>query len=213
MMHSFSDCPNHTKRLSAGSILKPASIVAVLLLIASSARADAGFDPSRIVDKLLPVELIIEVEHDYPDYQFWFLTNSTWENVPLSPGHPYRTEVHRAWNQLSPLPVRAAKKTEPALAKPPDDALSSNVPIDIPRVPIYDSRDLIIQRYRLEITPTGELKLVLLETNSGDPWFKARWIGGSVLACIAIVWFGLWILRRLRGKSRGAGIEPNTSIG
>src|ERR1700722_14470010 len=94
---------------SAYWLLKHASIMTVLLLTASSARADAGFDPSRFADKLVPVELIFEVERDYPEYQFWFsveVPNLHWENVPLAPDHPYRVELHREWGQLTPYQVR-----------------------------------------------------------------------------------------------------------
>jgi hypothetical protein len=189
-------------------MLKPISIVAVLLLIAVSARGDAGFDPSRFLDKLVPVEIIVEVDRDYPEYQFWFMTeppNAHWEKVPLAPDHPYRAELHRDWNQLSPFQMRVAKKTVMALDKPPADAINLDLRIDPPRVSFYDSRDRIVKRYRLEITPTGEVKLVLLETNSSDPWFKAGWIAAGVLAGMAVVWFGLWVVRRIRGKGRGAG--------
>jgi len=49
----------------------------------------------------------------------------------------------------------------------------------------------------LEITPTGETKPILPETNSGNLWLKAAWIVGGISASIAVIWLGWRMVRRV----------------
>jgi hypothetical protein len=63
-------------------------------------------------------------------------------------------------------------------------------------VPFYDTRERVVDRYRVELEPGREVRLVLLERNTGSPWVKGAWAAAGILIAVSIGLASLWVFRK-----------------
>jgi hypothetical protein len=179
--------------------------VALALSISGTAFADMGPPPgySRV-----PHDFVFEVESEVPGYRFWLVSPRGAEPLDLAPGRPCRvdgegrTGSHRiAYVVAAPAGLIESLKATPAeqefwSGKLPQSVLPSD-PIDFyARVPFYDSRERVIDRYRVEFAPGQPVRLVWLGRNEGSPWVKRAWAAAGLFASGAVGCGVLWLRRK-----------------
>jgi len=64
-------------------------------------------------------------------------------------------------------------------------------------VPFYDSRDRVIDHYRVEVNSGQSLRLVWLGQNEGSRWLKGMWIVAGLSLSASIIAGGFWIVRKV----------------
>lgn len=184
------------------------SIVAALL--PATATADMGAPGFHRI----PHDIVIEIESDASGYQFWLVSARGLEPLDLVPGRPLvingedRTGAYRiAWIVAAPAGLIEKlgedgfrKAREARWADKPNpltpDVLESEEMDFLGSVPFYDSRERVIDRYRLEFVPKKELRLVWLEQNAGSKRVKVAWAVVGVLMPIAVLGGFWWVVRR-----------------
>jgi hypothetical protein len=167
----------------------------------------------------VPRDLVIETDEVYPDHRFFLQSLRGLEPLPLAPGEPYRIDgqgrngTHRIAYVIAVPRSLVEKEGEGALAaelsphnagpgefKVVPGVLRSEMIDFRADVPFYDSRDRVIDRYRLEMNSAESLRLVWLGQNEGSPWLKGTWIVVGLSMSVSIIWGGWWIIRRVRRR-------------
>lgn len=143
--------------------------VALTLSATGTASADMGPPPgfSRV-----PRDLVLEVESEFPGYRFWLVLHSRVEPLDLAPDRSFRVggEGRGGSHRLAHIvaaPVGMVegmgegKFHEAFLAgKLPPGVFRSDEIIDFSaRVPFYDSRERVIDRYGVEFEPGQPVRL------------------------------------------------------
>jgi hypothetical protein len=186
---------------------------AMLTLVPAAARADGG--PGLPGYRLVWKDIVLTVEQDYPDYEFYLLSEGNFpaERLPLSPSNPVRMsgpgENYRyKWARAYAVPKSLLAQFPDSL--PPRDWLQKNVgkgPVKL-ELPEYwldfreallftDTRDRVEVTYRVEVGPDGG-RLVKVAENAGNPWVRWGWIATGVLVPVGVIGLGLWYVRRVR---------------
>jgi hypothetical protein len=208
----------------------------VLLLVPAIARADVG--PALPEVRGVRIDFIFTVERDYPDYEFYFVSQMQWlsnfpapERLPLAPSNPVRVsglglgqkEDGRYRYGAKVYAVRKSLLAE--LTGPPPRSwfldkrdglvlLGETPDSHAASLPFTDNRDRIEITYRVELGPDGG-RLVKVGENAGNPWVKWGRIAAAVF--VSIVFFWIWfsgpglreVCRGLRWVWRGW--RPHTS--
>jgi hypothetical protein len=149
----------------------------------------------------VPREVMIELSENAKDYHFWFSANGKFETLPLVPGQPFqigqgRTGSYR-FGELIAVPRRLveARGEEELLReikanKNVDGVMHFSSEFDFrEEVPFYDSRDRVIDWYRVEADPEKGLRLVWLKQNT-DESMRGVWAVTGVFASSLAVWLG-----------------------
>jgi hypothetical protein len=68
-------------------------------------------------------------------------------------------------------------------------------------VPFYDSRDRVIDRYRLTLDSAASLRLVWVGQNQGSVWVKGAWAAVGLSLSVSIIWFGCRLIRRFSTRN------------
>lgn len=164
----------------------------------------------------VPHDYVIEVESTFPGYRFWLISPRGLEPLDLAPGRPLivngegRLGSHRNARVIA-APVgliegigeeqfqKLDEKRWSAEADPRLSQVHESGPIDFyGSVPFFDSRERVIDRYRLEFVPGQHVRLVWLEQNAGSRWVKRAWLAAGILVPVAVLWGFWWAVRRLR---------------
>jgi hypothetical protein len=181
-----------------------------LLLLPQFARADwvtPGFT-------VVPHHLIIEVGSDHSGYRFWLISERGPEPLELAPGKPCRidgrdrTGVYRDASIIA-VPTNLAEWvrvnglwSRRIASEPPTGVLVSERIDFNASVPFYDSREEVVDTYRLELVPGERVELVWLGQNEGSRRVKAFWAAGGVFAVLGLVGTGYLLLRLAARASR-----------
>jgi hypothetical protein len=185
--------------------MRPTLALALSISLPTVATADMGMPGfSRI-----PHDFVFEIEADHPDYRFWFVSNRGIEPLELAPGRPVRVDGeglrggHQStWVVAAPVGLvegMGEVKFAEAVRKgqlPPGVRRSESLHF-YEEVPFFDSRSILIDRYRVESWP-GSVRLVWLEREAGSDWIPAIWALVGILCAVAALWGGWWVLRRMR---------------
>jgi hypothetical protein len=187
--------------------MRPILVLALSLSLPAAATADMG--PLFPVFSRVPHDFVFEVEADSPGYRFWLMSDRGVEPLNLAPGQPFRVDGSGrersqmyVWVVAAPVGlvegVGEAKFAE-ALTRgqSPQGVRQSDYLHFYGFVPYWDSRSRVIDRYRVELSPSA-VQLVWLEQNAGSVWVKRMWAVGGILCAVAALWGGWWILRRMR---------------
>jgi hypothetical protein len=179
--------------------------VVVVLLTPS---AGVAFMPPgyRAVDR----DLVIETDRDFPGYRFWLASEKGIEPLEVTPARPCHIDGHGRYGShrdafVIAAPVGVVERHVQTLGARGlwDEISGGRVPPGILRselidfgnaLPFYDSRERVIDRYRLELEP-GRLTLVWLSQNQGDPLVKAAWVATGVIAAAVLVGGVWWVWR------------------
>ena len=186
--------------------LRPILILVLLASFPGSAFADMSFPGfSRV-----PHDFVFEVEANSPGYRFWLVSPRGVEPLDLAPGRPFRVDGEgrhgeRPWApRSSPRPIELvnemgeAKFAEMVLANKLTPGVIRSEPIDFHgSVPFYDSRERVIDRYRVEVVPGQRISLVWLGQNAGSGWIKIAWAAAGIFFAGTTVWAGWWVFRRM----------------
>lgn len=179
----------------------------LMLTLPGVAFADMGTPGFSFV----PRDFIFEVEQEYPGYRFWLVSAEGIEPLDFAPGRPFRVDGEVKLQQVGTRPayvfaapvgvieeMGAEKVHEAWLAgKLPPRVLQSQWIFFRDSVPFFDTRERVIDRYRVEFEPGKEVRLVLLERNTGNPWVKRAWAAAGILAAASVGLAGLWVFRKL----------------
>jgi hypothetical protein len=180
------------------------SVLAVLLLLPLSARADVP-SPGHF---RVPHDFVIEVEQDYPNHRFWLVMPRDVQALSLAPGRPFRIDGSRRGGLRYRALIIAAP---PGFVEGMDErkvfaaVTADNPPAGVLRsqridfggwAPFFDSRDRLVDHYRLELN-SDEVRLVWLGQNEGSVWVKVAWAVAGLSASVALVLAGLFAVRRL----------------
>jgi hypothetical protein len=76
-------------------------------------------------------------------------------------------------------------------------------------VPFYDSRDRVIDRYRLTVDSSDTLQLVWVGQNQGSVWVKAAWAAVGLCLSASIIWLGWRLVRRFSPKR--SSVQPSVT--
>jgi hypothetical protein len=188
---------------------QPFLTVAFLLSVSGTAVADMGPPPgySRV-----PRDLVLEVESEFPGYRFWLVSPRGAEPLDLAPGRPLRVDgggrdgSHRiAYVIAAPVGLIESLKVTPAeqdfwSGKLPPSVLWSEKLDFYARAPFYDSRERVIDRYRVEFAPGQPVRLMWLGQNESSPWVKGAWAAAGLFAFAAVVRAAIWLLRKSAKK-------------
>jgi hypothetical protein len=179
--------------------------VTLALSFSATARADMGTPGfSRV-----PHDFIFEVEAESPGYRFWLVSDRGVEPLDLAPGRPVRvdgaerTGSHRiayvVAAQIGVIEGMGEEDFRKAFEQshfPPGVNQSGHIDF-LGQVPFYDSRERVVDRYRVEFSPGQPVRLVWLEQNEGSARVKAEWAAAGILAAVGFTWAGWWTLRRM----------------
>ncbi len=184
------------------------AVLASFAALPEAAFADMGIPGQTRI----PHDFVFEVEADFPGYQFWLVSPRGTEPLDLAPGRPFRVDgegrhgSHRvAWVVVTPVGLaeemgKAEFEKLASMHKLPSEVFTSESIDFLGSVPFYDTRERVIDRYRLEFVPGQHVRLVWLEQNKGSAWPQFACFGTGVLVPIATVWGGWWAIRRVRRK-------------
>jgi hypothetical protein len=157
---------------------------------------------------LVPHDFVFEIESEAPGYRFWLLSPRGLEPLDLAPGRPVRvdgegrTGSHRIATVIAaPAGLIESLKVTPVeqefwSGKLPPSVLQSDQIDFYARVPFFDSRERVIDRYRVEFAPGQPIRLVFLGQNESNPWLKRAWVVAGLFAFAAVVCGALWLLRK-----------------
>jgi hypothetical protein len=158
-------------------------------------------------DRRVPCEIQIETDEAFPDFCLFLHSTGSLKPIALAPGQPYRIETREALTWAASVVAvprtLASDNGQNALAAELD---SGKVPPGVLRLesivfradlPFYDTRERVIDRYRLESDGSGSLRLVWLGRNEGSRLMKGAWAVAGLLASGSILWLGFWCLHRL----------------
>jgi hypothetical protein len=171
-----------------------------------------GFTP-------VPHDLAIEADESYPDYRFFLQSPRGLEPISLAPGKPHRIDgqgrhgINRIAYVIAVPHSLLEQKGESNLAaelkanKSVPGILWSEMIAFRTDVPFFDSRDRVIDRYRVELNAPDNLRLVWLAQNEGSRWVKGAWAAGGICVSGSIIWFGWWATRRVRRSWSSTGSQ------